>query len=111
MFFKRLYSLPGNGTSGKIDVPAMGLLIAEIRSWELTRREEVLPGEGEFTFRASFEHISDWLFNDKDLDHRIVIEIGRGKQYRLETDDDTRTVLDGLSLLMERVKLCPLEQL
>ena len=39
----------------------------------------------------------------------IVIEIGRGKQYRLEADDDARTVLDGRSLLIEGVKLCPLE--
>ena len=104
--FKKLYSQPGNAPKGKIDVPALGLLIAEISGWELTRREEVPPGKGEYIFRASFDHISDWLFNDEDLDHRIVIEIGRGQQYRLETDDDARTVLDGRSLLIEGVKLC-----
>lgn len=110
--FKKLWSQPGNGPAGKIDVPAVGLLIAEITSWFLDRREkeEGEPGDAEetFNFRASFESIQEWLFNDESLDHRIVIEIGRGEQYRLEAVDDARTVLDGRSLLIEGVRLCRL---
>ena len=110
MLLKRLYSTGGNGPTGKVDVPAVGLLIGEIGSWDLTRREgEVSPDKGPYVLRASFLHVSEWLFNDESLAKRIVIEIGRGKQYRLEADDDARTVLDGRSLLIEGVKLCPLE--
>ena len=102
--FKRLY-----GSFGKIDVPSVGLLIGEMSSWDLQRREEVPPDKGEYVLRASFSHLSAWMFNDPQLSHRIVIEIGRGQQYRLEADDDARTVLDGRSLLIEGVKLCRLE--
>ena len=83
----------------------MGLLIGEFASWDLTRREEIPPGKGAYTLRASFLHVSDWLFNDQSLAKRIVIEIGRGKQYRLIPDDDARTELDGRSLLIEGVTL------
>lgn len=107
--FKRLYSTQGNGFKGKVDVPAVGLLIGEMSSWELTRREEVEPGKGIYDLRASFESIAEWMFNDPSLPRRIVIEIGRGQQYRLEADDDARTVLDGRSLLIEGVTLCRLE--
>jgi hypothetical protein len=99
--FKKLY-----GRTGKIDSPAVGLLMGEMTSWELKAREDVPPERGAYVFRASFSHLSDWMFNDPALPHRIVIEIGRGQQYRLEEVDDARTVLDGLSLLIEGVNLC-----
>lgn len=104
MLLKRLYSTPGNGPTGKVDVPAVGLLIGEIASWDLTMREDP-PCQGAYTLRASFSTLNEWMFNDKSLAHRIVIEIGRGKQYRLIADDDARTELVGPSLLIEGVWL------
>lgn len=94
------------GTTGKVENPAVGLLIGEMTSWELKAREDVRPDQGLYVFRASFSHLSQWMFNDPALPHRIVIEIGRGQQYRLEEADESRTVLDGLSLLIEGVNLC-----
>lgn len=105
MLIKRLYSQPGTGPTGKIDVPAVGVLVGEMDSWDLTMREGVPPGKGVYTFRASFLHISAWMFNDPNLVKRIIIEIGRGQQYRLIPDDDARTELDGRSLLIEGVTL------
>jgi len=102
--FKQLW-----GQHGKIDVPTVGLLIGEMTSWNLERREEVPPGKGAYVLRAAFATLSEWMFSDPALSHRIVIEIGRGQQYRLEPDDDARTVLDGRSLLIEGVTLCRLE--
>lgn len=98
------------GKGGKVDVPAVGLLVGEFTSWELKRREESPEGKGPFTLRATFAHVIPWMFNDPAISHRIVVEIGRGQQYRLETDDDSRTVLDGPSLLIEGVTLCRVQQ-
>jgi hypothetical protein len=106
--FKQLYSTGGTGPKGKIDAPAVGLLIAEITAWDLKRREDGPPGKGEYVLRASFSYISEWMFNDPGIDHRIIIEIGRGQQYRLEPDNDARTVLDGRSLLIEGITICRL---
>jgi len=96
------------GTKGKIDVPAVGLLIGEMTSWELQAREETPEGKGPYILRASFSHVIAWMLKDPNLNHRIVIEIGRGQQYGLIADDDARTVLDGPSLLIEGVTLCRL---
>ena len=49
------------------------------------------------------------MFNDQGLAKRIIIEIGRGKQYRIIPDDDARTVLDGRSILIEGVTLSGIE--
>lgn len=103
--FKQIY-----GQNGKITNPAMGLLIGEIPQWELKAREDIRPDQGQYVFRASLSSFQEWMFNDPAIPHLIVIEIGRGQQYRLEVVDDSRTVLDGQSLLIEGVNLCRLEQ-
>lgn len=102
--FKKLF-----GTIGKIENPAMGLLIGEMSSWELQARTDEQPGPGDYVLRASFSTLIDWMLNDPALPRRIVIEIGRGQQYRLEAVDDARTVLDGRSLLIEGVNLWRLD--
>lgn len=99
--FRELY-----GQTGKIENPAMGLLIGEMKEWFLKARTDENPGPGQYVLRASFSALVDWMFNDQSIPRRIVIEIGRGNQYRLEVADDARTVLDGQSLLIEGVNLC-----
>lgn len=103
MFTKKIY-----GSVGRVENPAVGLLIGEMTSWELKAREDVPPEQGAYVFRASFSTISEWMFNDPALPHRITIEIGRGQQYRLEVADGARTVLDGQSLLIEGTNLARL---
>ena len=98
------------GRHGKIVNPAVGLLIGEMTSWSLEARKDVGPEQGLYVFRASFSTLIDWLFNDPAVPHQIVIEVGRGQQYRLEQTDVSRTVLEGLSLLIEGVNLWRLEQ-
>jgi hypothetical protein len=102
--FKKLY-----GSVGKVENAAMGVLIGEMSSWELMARTDEQPGPGDFVLRASFSTLIEWMFNDPAMPRRIVIEIGRGQQYRLEVVDDARTVLDGRSLLIEGVNLCRLD--
>jgi hypothetical protein len=97
------------GQTGKVINPAVGLLIGDISSWELKAREDIQPGEGRYVFRASFSSLSEWMFNDPAIPHIVVVEIGRGQQYRLEVVNDARTVLDGQSLLIEGVNLCQLD--
>lgn len=109
MLLRRLYSTTGNGPSGKVDVPAVGLLIGEIGAWDLTMREQDGQPTGDYVLRASFLSLNDWMFNDPSLAKRIIIEIGRGKQYRLIPTDDARTELDGRSLLIEHVRLASVD--
>jgi len=98
-----------SGSIGKIENPAVGLLIGEMSGWELTARTEENPGPGDFILRATFSTLIGWMYNDQALPRRIVIEIGRNQQYRLDVANDARTVLDGQSLLIEGVHLCRLE--
>ena len=98
-----------SGETGKIENPAVGLLIGEMRQWHLKARTDENPGPGQYVLRASFSALVDWMFNDAAIPRRIVIEIGRGNQYRLEVADDARTELDGQSLLIEGVNLCRLD--
>lgn len=101
MKINRLY-----GSHGKIDVPALGAVIAEISSWDLTRREDATEEQGLYKLQAYLSTVVPWMFNNPDVVHRIVVEVGRGNQYRLEEAAGARTVLDGQSLLIEGVSLC-----
>jgi hypothetical protein len=94
------------GNHGKVDVPSIGALIGEMSSWTLDFRKEATPEEGLYTFKAYFTTISAWMFNDPSIRHRVLVEIGRGNQYRLDVAAGARTVLDGQSLLIEGVNLC-----
>lgn len=105
--FKRV-----SGVIGDVTVPSIGLTVGTMQWWELTRREELPPGSGEWTLRVVFSYINKFAWEKPDLTKRISITLGNpkkgGKQYRLESTG-VRTVLDGRSLLIEGVKLWPLE--
>lgn len=105
--FKRI-----EGRHGKIAVPTIGLEIGQMEYWMLTRREDT-PSESEaWDFRAVFSYVNKFSFDKRKEDRQVQISLGDpkrgGKQYRLE-ELGGRTVLDGQSLLMERVKLCLVE--
>lgn len=107
LMFKRI-----SGIYGEVTIPSIGLHIGTMEDWTLTRREETPPGLGEWNLRAVFSYVNTFAFNSEDWKKEIRITLGdkrRGKQYRLEPTNG-RTVLDGRSLLIEGVTLCPLEQ-
>jgi hypothetical protein len=81
-------------------------------SWSLTRREETPPGLGEWDLHAVFSYINAFAFQSGGWEKRINLTVGHqkhGKHYRLEVTEGGRTVLDGQSLVIEGVKLWPLD--
>lgn len=106
MLFKRI-----TGIYGEVTIPSIGLTIATMGDWTLLRREETTPELGEWDLRAVFSYVNAYAFGAEEWKKEIRITIGdkrRGKQYRLDPTIG-RTVLEGRSLLIEGVTLCPLE--
>lgn len=105
MFFKSLM-----GVAGEVTVPAIGLNVGTMVHWNLTRREETPPERGEWTLRAAFSYINPTAFHSPSLNKRITIALGNprkgGREFWLQTVENSRTVLDGRSLIIEGVVLC-----
>jgi hypothetical protein len=107
MLFKRI-----TGIYGEVTIPSIGLHIATMGDWTLSRREETTPELGEWDLRAVFSYVNEYAFRSEDWKKEIRITIGdkrKGKQYRLDPTTG-RTVLEGRSLLIEGVNLCPLDR-
>lgn len=100
------------GRYGKIAVPSIGLEVGTMEYWLLARREDTPSASEAWDLRAVFSYINRYTFEKPGLDRWITIWLGDpkrgGRQYRLQ-ETDGRTVLDGRSLLMEKVTLCPIE--
>jgi hypothetical protein len=98
------------GREGEIRIPALGALIGQFQKWSLVRRGQDSPGEGLYDLRAELSYVNPHLWNDPDYTKVIRITFSRGKQYRLEqTLEGARVALEGRSLLVEGVKLWPVE--
>jgi hypothetical protein len=97
------------GRFGEVTVPAIGLKVGTMDSYDLTPREDAPPGSGEWELRAVFSYMNQHAWNSSDLTKRITIDVGNprkgGKQYRLTPTETARTVLNGRSLLIQGVKL------
>lgn len=93
--------------AGVVDIPFLGAKVAEMNEWTLQRRGDTGPDAALFDLRASFSFVSKALWEDEEYDKRIVVNLSTTKQYRLEQAPGMRTVLQGKSLLMEGVTLCP----
>lgn len=107
MLFKKI-----TGIYGSVTIPSVGLNIGTMGQWTLTRREDSPPGVGEWDLRAVFSYLNEYAWKSDGWSKEIKVILGHpktGKEYRLEPTDG-RTVLDGRSLLIEGVKLCPVER-
>ena len=104
--FKRI-----EGRRGNVAVPSIGLEIGSLDYWSLTRREDTPSGVEEWDLRAAFSYVNAFAF-EKRVDKKVFVWLGDpkrgGKQFRLE-ETTGRTVLDGRSLLMEKVTIWPVE--
>jgi hypothetical protein len=105
--FKRI-----EGRHGAVTSPAIGLEIGTMEYWSLTRREDTPSGVEAWDLRADLSYINRFAWERPGMTRSITIWLGNprrgGQQFRLELTDG-RTDLDGRSLLIEKVKLCPLE--
>lgn len=103
--FKRM-----EGTHGNVESPAIGLKVGLMEYWSLTRRDDPSSSDEEWDLRAVFSYINQFAFERPGLERVITVWLGNprrgGLQFRLEVTDG-RTDLDGRSLLIEKVKLCP----
>lgn len=95
-----------------MDIQHIGVRVGEFESWTLTRRGDEEPDASLYDFRAVFRTVSRALFDDPQYAEwrQVVVVISTEKQYGLEQAAGMRTVLSGMSLTMEGVKLCLLPE-
>ena len=98
-----------NRPAGVVDIPFLGAKVGEFDSWSLRRRGDEGSDAGLYDLQASLSFISKPLWEDDEYEKRVVVALSPTNQYRLEQVPEMRTVLQGKSLLIEGVKLCPLE--
>lgn len=99
------------GIEGEVSIPALGASIGSFAKWTLARSEDGRSDESEFTLRGVFSYLNPILWEDESLAKRITVRIGRGgKQYLLVQKPDRRTVLEGMSIIIEGITLWPVEQ-
>jgi hypothetical protein len=99
-----------NRPAGIVDIPFLGAKVGEFDNWTLIRRGDVGPDASLYDLHAAFSFISRPLWDDDEYKKRIVVSLSPSKQYRLEQVPEMRTVLQGKSLLIEGVTLCPHER-
>jgi len=100
------------GAGGTIDVPRLGVPIAEMANWVLVRRgeEEVLGGDRTtseanfFDLRAVLARVTEGIFRDPDYVKRVILVL-KGQKYLVTQAPGQRTALTGHSLVMEKVEI------
>lgn len=100
MLFKRI-----SGAEGSVDIPALGAVVGTMGSWILTPREDPGSDASTYDLRVVFSYVNPWLFNNTTYQKRITIRLSKKQQFRLDIVPSARTVLDGMSLLIEGVTL------
>ena len=108
-----IYLTSLRGDRGQVTIPSLGAVIATIEppkgSWTLRREEESSPQGDVFILRVVFSYLNPHLW-DSPYQKEFIVRVGKHKQFRLTQAEGEKTVLEGLSLLMEGVSLWPLGQ-
>lgn len=103
LFFKRI-----EGRYGRIEVPYLATRIGETASWSVNRREDKGPESDFYNFHAILTWITDALFADEEYVKEVIVRVGRdGAEHRVVPVEGPgqRTVLNGRTLIMDRVRL------
>lgn len=97
------------GRDGEVTIPAIGASVGDFREWHLARREDPRSGKpGVLTLRAVFRYVNPALFNEPSLRKQFIVQLDRKRKFRVDQDPAKKPVLEGLTLTMEGVTLCPL---
>jgi len=110
-----LFGTNVSGKEGVIRIEEIGATIGVFSGWRLDRE---MKGEEKyantFRFNGTLKYINPSLFDDEDYAPVVLITTGRDRrakklnQYRLELGEGSTKTLNGRSLLMTGVTLCPL---
>lgn len=99
------------GTNGTIDVPRLGVPIAELDGWSLTRRGDIgVEGSGTepegnyFDLIAQLKRVTEGIFRDPEYTKRVILVL-KGQKYLVTQAPGQRTALTGRSLVMEKVEI------
>ena len=98
------------GREGQIQIDDFGVVVASMTMWTLTRRGEDGPDAALYDLNAALSFVNPALWEDEDYEKSVSLVIARGKPpYGLKQEPGFKRLLQGKSLLMEGVSLCPLE--
>ena len=92
-----------SGVDGQVTVPAAGALIGYFANWRLYSEDKQT-----YNFTGSLAYINEAAWREDEMTKQVTVEIGKGKSYIL--DAATETELDGRTLTMKGVTLCPVER-
>ena len=92
--------------AGIVDIPFLGAKVGEFATWTLKRRGDTGQEAALYDLRASFSFVSKALWDDEEYPKRVLVNLSRTVQYRLDQVPGMRTDLQGKSLLIEGVTLC-----
>jgi len=104
-----------DGNEGQIKLLPIGAVVGILGEWSLVRRRardgDGYDDEGLYDLRATLTKVTRSLFHDADYtrDVRITVDKKSKKQYRVKCEPGFETTLNGNILLMEGVKLWPVE--
>ena len=89
------------GPSGKITVPGLGAVVAELQSWTLIRREDNGSGNPTWDLHAVFRYQNDILLKNESLSKKIHLVLNKEKtidvcDWEEFTVEDIRLVAKGV---------------
>lgn len=98
------------GFGGGVEVPYIGIHVATIAKWRLTRRGEDGQDAALFNLHAALSFVNRAIWEDPDYEKEVIVELGRGRmRYRIEQVEGHATMLTATALTMDGVTPCRLE--
>lgn len=93
------------GPGGKITVPGLGAVVAELHSWNLVRREDIGSVEPTWDLHAVFRYQNDLLLKNDALKKKMHLVLNKEKTIDLCGWESF--VIEGGRLIAKGVIQCP----
>jgi hypothetical protein len=98
------------GRDGKVTIPGLGALVGTFTNWNLTRKGEDGGNAELYDLHGVLSFVNQALFEDPTYVKSVEVTLSKSLNIRLQTDENTKTVLNGRALVMEGVRLWPEER-
>jgi hypothetical protein len=97
------------GVEGRVEVTGLRAVVAMFVRWSLERRGESQSGKPTWTLRAALSYQKDSLLTNPRLAKQIICKVDSHKSLLVVPGPDSEMKVDGQSLSIEGVTLCPVE--
>ena len=98
-----------SGTEGRVEVTGLRAVVAIFLRWSLERHGVSQSGEPTWILRAALSYQKDSLLGNKKLNKKIYIKYRPTKMFEVIPEAGTEITVEGTSLVVKGVTLCPVE--